>query len=139
MNAETKSRARRALSILVADDDADTVRTLAAILENEGHVVHRVHRGDLALEAFRRYRPEVCILDIEMPGRSGYAVAEEITRTLQNEERPFLIGISGRWTKSSDRLLAESLGFDKYLLKPADPEELVGYIDEIATGGNSRP
>ncbi len=138
MNAAKKPAAGRRLTILVADDDADTTRTLSTLLELEGHVVDTVNRGDIAIEAIKRYKPDVCILDIEMPGLSGYGIATEILKAIPEPERPFLIAISGRWNKPADRLLAESLGFHKFIRKPADPDTLLGYLDELTTGGNSR-
>ena len=72
MNAAKQAPEKgRRLSILIADDEQDTVTTLAAILEDEGHVVHTVTNGALVMHAIERFKPEVCIIDIEMPGRSG--------------------------------------------------------------------
>ena len=78
MNAQRQANAARRLSILIADDEPDTVATLSAMLSDEGHLVHPVFRGDHVAEALKRYNPEVCILDIELPGRNGYELAKEI-------------------------------------------------------------
>lgn len=121
---------KRRLSILVADDDRDTVNTLAAILTQEGHIVHNVYDATRVLEAVRRYKPEVCILDIEMPGKSGYTLAREIVER-HGEDRPWLIAISGVWHAPSDRFLARSLGFDHFLKKPADPAKLLELLAEL--------
>lgn len=138
MNAATRAKTARPLSILIADDDRDTVTTLTALLVPEGHTVSAVYSGTQVLSALRRYKADVCILDIEMPGQSGYATAQEIVAKLPERERPVLIGISGKWTAPSDRLLAEMVGFSKFYLKPAEPDDLLHYLDEIATGGNAR-
>ena len=71
MSAQKLPHASRRLSILVADDEPDTVATLSAILTDDGYIVHTVYRGDHVAEAVRRYKPDVCILDIVMPGQSG--------------------------------------------------------------------
>ena len=129
MNAATKQTPEkgRRLSILIADDEQDTVTTLAAILEDEGHVVHTVTNGALVMHAIERFKPEVCIIDIEMPGRSGYSLAREITGSGE-PERPLLIGISGKWKTQTDKFLARSVGFDHFFIKPAEPEEIIAVL-----------
>lgn len=137
MNAAKAIAKRQGLSILIADDDRDTVETLTAILMDEGHTVHKVYRGDYVLEAVRRYKPAVCILDIEMPGKSGYAVAQELTLRL-GSDRPILVAISGVWTRKSEQLLAQTVGFDRFFTKPADPGELLAFLDEAGSGNTAR-
>ncbi len=121
---------RRSLRILIADDDRDTGVTLATILRDEGHEVNVVLRGDEVLEVERLLRPDCVILDINMPGMSGYALAREI-RERRGELAPLLIAISGKWTKTSDQLLGKSVGFDHYLLKPSEPRELLALLEPL--------
>lgn len=130
VNAQKKPNTARPLSILIADDEPDTVATLAAILGDEGHVVHTVTHGAFVMEAVRRFKPEVCILDIEMPGQSGFGLARDIVEE-HERARPLLIAITGRWTNQTDRLLAKSVGFDRFFVKPADPQELLALLDQI--------
>lgn len=125
---------RHALRILVCDDDRDTATTLKAILRDEGHQVHTALRGDDALEVARLIRPDVVILDINMPGLSGYAVAREL-RDRSGVVPPLLIAISGVWTQASDSLLGKSVGFDHYLLKPCDPAQLIRLLEPLRLGG----
>ena len=94
MNAATAAAKRKRLGILIADDDRDTVETLSVILIDEGHVVHKAYRGDFIVGAVARYKPDVCIIDIELPHKSGYAVAQELTLRL-GPQCPTLIAISG--------------------------------------------
>ena len=132
MNAATKkiegTSALPSLSILVADDEPDTVATLAALLTDEQHVVHTVTHGGLVMEAVRRFRPQVCILDIEMPGQNGFGLARDISK-LYGNDRPTLIAISGKWVGQTDKLLAQSVGFDAFLMKPAPVEDLLSTIE----------
>src|SRR2546423_346816 len=121
---------RRPLSIVVADDDRDTTVTLASILRDEGHEVHTVLRGDEILELCRYLRPDAVIADIDMPGMSGYAVARDLHER-HSGLAPLLIAVSGKWTKTSDRLVAHAVGFDHYLLKPADPRELLAILESL--------
>ena len=117
------------LRIIVADDDRDTVWTLATILRDEGHFVHGVHRGEDLLRAARFLRPDVAVIDLAMPGMSGYAVGQELRTMFYPAPAPLLIAISGTWLHGSDRLLAQQLGFDHHLAKPCDPRELLSILD----------
>src|SRR2546421_13007970 len=85
----------RALHIIVADDDRDTVDTLSAILRKAGHVVHGVYSGKEVLPLARLTRPDAIVLDISVPGMSGYAVAQEMRHSFTQARRPLLIAISG--------------------------------------------
>jgi DNA-binding response OmpR family regulator len=115
------------LRVLVADDDRDTVTMLAVILRDEGHEVHTALRGDEVLELDRLVRPDVVILDISMPGMSGYAIAREI-RARRGSIAPLLVALSGQWTQKHEELLARDIGFDEYLLKPCEPARLTAML-----------
>ena len=123
----TSTQATHRLRILIADDDRDTTASLAAPLRDEGHDVHTAARGDELLALCSALRPDVVIADIELPGMSGYAVAQEV-RQRDGPLAPLLIAISGKWTKTSDKLLGHSVGFDHYLLKPARFRELLALL-----------
>lgn len=125
------------LRILIADDDRDTATMLALILRDEGHEVHTALRGDEVPEACRLMRPDVVILDINMPGMSGYAVAKEL-RERHGALGPLLIAISGVWTQAGDRRMGELAGFDHYLLKPCDPHELLPLLEALRQRGKAR-
>jgi two-component system OmpR family response regulator len=122
--------ARAPLRILIADDERDTATVLAAILRDEGHEAHVVLRGDEVLEMDRLVRPDVVILDINMPGMSGFAVAREI-RSRRGVAAPLLIAISGKWTRKEDQELGEGVGFEHYLLKPCEPSELIAVLNDF--------
>lgn len=121
---------RHPLRILIADDDRDTATTLAIILRDEGHEVHTALRGDEAMDMARLFRPDVVILDVDLPGESGYAVARDL-RSRHGELAPLLIAISGKWTKTSDRLLGQAVGFDHYLLKPCALGDLLPLLEPL--------
>jgi CheY-like chemotaxis protein len=118
------------LRILVADDNPDAVLALRLLLEQDGHIVHTMPSGARVVEAVREFKPDVCLLDIQMPGESGYAIAREL-REEYGVTRPVLIAISGVWYKASDQLLALSCGFDHFLEKPADPADLARLLGDI--------
>jgi DNA-binding response OmpR family regulator len=129
----------RALRVLVADDDADTVQTLTALLELEGHVVRAVHTGADVLPAVPSFRPDAIILDISIPGLSGYAVAQAVRHSFTDMRRPLMIAISGMWKQAGDRLVAHQVGFDHYLVKPCDPREVIQLLDKLGKRGTKAP
>jgi two-component system, OmpR family, response regulator len=122
--------ARRALNVLVADDERDTVLTLLAVLRDEGHSARGVYRGDEVLRAVETEMPDAVILDIEMPGKSGFAIAQEL-RHLYGDETPLLIAISGKWTGQTDEMLGRMVGFKHYCLKPCDPQKLLELLEPL--------
>lgn len=121
----------RTLRVLVVDDDRDTVNMLIALLRTEGHVVHGVHTGKEVLPATRLFRPDAIILDISVPGMSGYAAAQEIRLSFTEARRPLLIAISGMWKEPADRRVAQQVGFDHHLMKPCDPVGLLRLLEPL--------
>ena len=115
--------------VLVVDDNRDIVLTFVELLRLAGNNCKGCHSGEEALVCVREYDPDVVLLDIRMPGMSGWDVAQAIRRELPGK-RPMLIGISGEHTKGEDKILAEMGGFDYYLLKPADPKVLMALLDK---------
>lgn len=121
-------RRKARLRIVVADDDRDAVVTLATILQHEGHEVREVYRGSEVLHLVRDFDPDVALIDIGMPGMTGYDVAREIRQIFG--KRPTLIAVTG-WKKTSDRILAQLAGFDHHLPKPFDTDALLALLAQI--------
>jgi len=126
-------RAASARRILVADDNRDAAESLAALLELEGHEVTLAYDGAEALLAYERVRPQICLLDIGMPHRTGNEVAAEI-RLQKNGHAPTLVAITG-WGQDADRNQALAAGFDHHLTKPVDPIQLLRLIGEARVAG----
>ena len=122
------SVASRPLRVIVADDDRDTVEGLKLILEDEGHVVQGLFDGKDVLPAVHRSKPDAIILDLSIPGMSGYAVAQAVRHLYTGTSRPLLIAITGVWNEQPDRIIGRQVGFDHHLLKPADPAHVVGLL-----------
>jgi CheY-like chemotaxis protein len=121
--------APRRLRVLIADDDRDTVMTLATILQDEGHEVREVYRGSEVLRMVRDFDPDVALVDIGMPGMTGYDVAREV-RQVFGAGRPMLIAVTG-WKMPSDRILAQLAGFDHHLAKPFESSGLLELIAQV--------
>ncbi|HTE39199.1 MAG TPA: ATP-binding protein [Steroidobacteraceae bacterium] len=120
----------KGLQILIADDNRDAAESLAIFLSLAGHTVHTASSGALALELAEKIRPNAVILDIGMPGLSGYDVARRI-RGEAWEQRPLIIAATG-WNQESDRRQATAAGFDHHLTKPVDTEKLQSLLHEFA-------
>jgi DNA-binding response OmpR family regulator len=118
-----------ALRVVVADDDPDTVLSLRLLLEDDGHTVTGVSSGQQALDAVRDFGADVLLLDIGMPGMSGFGVAHAL-RERYGSAKPLLIAITGR-NAESDRWLARSMGFDHYVAKPYDPKEVLALLQGV--------
>jgi two-component system OmpR family response regulator len=121
------------LRVLIADDHPDTLLTLATLLADEGYDVRTLQDGASVKELVHGFDPDVCILDIEMPGKDGFVLAREL-RERRIEDRPMLIAISGVWIRPSDRFLAIMVGFDHFFQKPADPATLLRVLGDFRHG-----
>jgi len=118
------------LRVVIGDDERDTVSTLCTILQGEGYLPAGVYRGADVLPMVHSHTPHAVVLDIDMPGMSGYAVAQAI-RLEFGERAPLLIAVSGKWIEQTDRLLASTVGFDHFLVKPCDPQQLLKLLDPL--------
>ncbi len=112
--------------ILVADDNAAAADTLAELLSLFGNEVQVVHDGQAALKTFSAWRPDVILLDIDMPGMDGYEVARRVRQQMASG-KVMLIALTGRG-QEKDRKLAREAGFDHHLLKPVDLQALQALI-----------
>jgi CheY-like chemotaxis protein len=112
----------------VVEDNADIRETLRMVLEHWGHEVMLAASGDEGLALALQSKPDVALIDIGLPGISGYEVALRIRSNLTNwPRRVRLIALTG-YGQPSDRERAMDAGFDGHLLKPVDPEILNGLL-----------
>ena len=116
---ELPARPRR---ILVADDNADALESLATILKLAGHEVFSAPNGAVALEAAAQHLPEVALLDIGMPLMDGYEVARRV-RAQPWGKGVALVALTG-WGQDADRRRSLEAGFDAHLVKPLDLDKL---------------
>jgi PAS domain S-box-containing protein len=117
--AGTAETSRR---LLVVDDNVDGADSLAVVLRMWGHEVRIAHSGPQAVELVKSYQPDIVLLDIGLPGMSGYEVARKI-RGLQVLDKPLLVAITG-YGQNEDRRRSLEAGFDRHLIKPVEPGDL---------------
>ena len=108
--------------VLVVDDNADAAESIKLLLQSLGHQVHVTFDGAQAIEAATQFRPDVVLLDIGMPGLSGYEVARRL-RSLRPEAGLRIVAVTG-WGQEVDRQASKEAGFDVHLVKPVDTEVL---------------
>lgn len=125
------------MRVLIADDNRDTVMMLGILLRSEGHEVWSTQAGAEVASAVREFRPGVVLLDIVMPDRSGYDVAEELYRE-HGAACPVLIALSGQ-SKEADKVRAEISGFHHFIAKPYDPAGLLAFVADLERVARATP
>lgn len=117
------------MRVLIADDNRDAVMTLGILLRSEGHEVWAAHGGSEVPSAVREFKPGLILLDIAMPDRSGYDVAQELYREY-GPECPTLVALSGQCDASA-KARAEVSGFHHFISKPYEPANLLAFVAEL--------
>lgn len=117
-------------AILVVDDEANIRNLVKTYLEAEGYSVYLAEDGMQALSLFRRYRPELIVLDIMLPGMDGLQVMQQIRR----ESDVYVLMLTAK-SEETDRVIGLTVGADDYLSKPFSPRELVARVKAILRRG----
>jgi CheY-like chemotaxis protein len=117
------------LPVLVVEDYEDAGETLAILLRLHGHQVEVARDGAAALQAAQETPPDVLLIDLGLPGEDGYAVAKRLRGLLPT--KPLLIALTG-YGQERDRRRSRDEGFDRHLVKPVDPCELEGLLQQFA-------
>jgi CheY-like chemotaxis protein len=117
--------------ILVVDDNQDSADSLAMLLEVLGHDVAVARDGGSALVRANEFRPSVVVLDIGMPGMSGFEVATKL-RASPEFLKTTLVAFSG-YGQEADRRLSAGAGFDHHLVKPATVDQIEGILARVAS------
>jgi DNA-binding NarL/FixJ family response regulator len=108
-------------------DDTSEFRTyVAAVLETAGYEVVQAETGEEALAQAAHETPAMVLLDVNLPGTSGYAVCNELRQRL-GHQLP-IVFVSGDRTEPFDRVAGLLIGADDYITKPFDPDELVARV-----------
>jgi two-component system CheB/CheR fusion protein len=113
--------------ILVVDDNSDAAETLADLLSLWGYETEAAFDGPTGIQIAQRQHPDAILLDISMPGMSGYDVAREL-RKIPELEGVLLVALTG-YGQEEDRRKTYEAGFDLHLVKPVDPEKLQNLLE----------
>jgi two-component system alkaline phosphatase synthesis response regulator PhoP len=113
-------------TILVVDDEPKIVALARDYLEHAGFAVRTATDGPAAVEAIRRDRPDLVVLDLGLPGLDGL----DVTRSIRRDSNLPIIMLTAR-DDELDKLLGLELGADDYLTKPFSPRELVARIRAV--------
>lgn len=118
-----------ALNVLVVDDNVPSAQTIGWMLELAGHNFTLAHGGEEAMEAARTQVPDVIMLDIGLPGISGY----DVCRTLRSEDefRDTIFIAQTGWGEESARQRAREAGFHHHLVKPVNYDELAELLANV--------
>ena len=116
--------------VLIVDDDASIVRLLTSYLSEDGFSVETAGDGPAGLACARRWRPDVVLLDIMLPGLDGL----EVLRRLRSESGAYVVLLTAK-TEETDKVVGLSLGADDYVTKPFSPRELSARIRAILRRG----
>jgi DNA-binding response OmpR family regulator len=125
-----------ATDIVIAEDEPSILESLEFILRRAGWSIHSVSDGDAALDAVRRLRPRIVVLDVMLPRRSGFDVLKHIRADA--DMRPIPVLILTAKGQQQDRRIAEELGADAFVTKPYANAEVVGVVRQLL-GGSGGP
>jgi len=112
--------------ILIIEDEPQIVRTLRLYLEQAGFATAAVYDGHQALPAYRQEKPDLILLDLNLPGVDGI----DVCRALRRESAVPIIMVTAR-SDEADRLIGLELGADDYVVKPFSPREVVARVRAV--------
>ena len=119
--------------VLIADDEPNIVTSLEYLMNKRGYEVKIARNGDEALALVASFRPDVVLLDVMMPRKSGYEVCQQIREHPDWQHiRIVMLSAKGREAEVNKGL---SLGADIYVTKPFSNQELIAKIDELLGDG----
>jgi signal transduction histidine kinase/CheY-like chemotaxis protein len=115
--------------VLVVEDNIASAQSLAMLLTLEGHEVQVAHDGPSALELIAKYHHEAVLMDIGLPGMTGYEAARQIRERSENRN-VLLVAITG-YAEDEAKRRSRAAGFDHHFVKPVDPEEVLALLASI--------
>ena len=118
--------------ILIVDDDQDILSTIQAAFEPTGAILDMANNGNKAVELAEKNSPDLIILDMMLPGRSGFLVLEKVKAKKPRNQKPFVIMITGNQGKRH-QMYAESLGANEYFTKPVKLDKLMATAERLLT------
>ncbi len=116
--------------VLLVDDDNDILTSMLAAFEPTGAVVDTANNGNKAVELAEKNLPDIVVLDMMLPGRSGLLVVERIKKGKPRNSKPHVIMITGN-SGTRHKMYAESLGVSEYFIKPVKLDKLIGAAEKL--------
>jgi DNA-binding response OmpR family regulator len=116
--------------VLLVDDDNDILTSMQAAFEPTGATVETAKDGNKAVELAEKNQPDLVVLDMMLPGRSGFLVLEKIKSKKPPGSKPYVIMITGN-TGARHKMYAESLGVSEYLNKPVKLDKLIASAERL--------
>lgn len=120
-------------TILVVDDDPDILTAITTGLADTGATVQTATDGNSAVTLVEKLSPQLLILDIMLPGKSGFLVLEQLRQKIPRDKAPKTIMITGNQGQRH-RQYAEALGVHGYLNKPFRMDRLLEIIEKLMAG-----
>jgi signal transduction histidine kinase/CheY-like chemotaxis protein len=124
------------LRVLVVEDNRDSAEMLGELLELAGAQVQLAHDGESALDLGAQLDPQVILLDIGLPGMSGYDVARAV-RSASWGKHTRIVALTG-WGNADDRVRSKEAGIDRLLVKPVQPSALMALLAELRAAQGER-
>lgn len=121
---------KQAIHIMVVDDNVDAAKTVAMLLELDGHTVSVEHTAEKALKSAGAVAPQAFLLDIGLPGMDGYELARQL-RASSDTANSLLIALTG-YGQPQDHQKSKEAGFDHHFDKPIDPNKLLELLDRLS-------
>jgi two-component system cell cycle sensor histidine kinase/response regulator CckA len=123
-------------SVLIVDDNADNLYLLRVLLQGYGYAVSEAANGADALAIARRKTPDLVISDLLMPVMDGYTLLRHWKSDERLKSVPFIV-FTATYTDPKDERLAMALGADAFIIKPAEPDVLMGRVRDVVSKGSS--
>ncbi len=117
-------------TILLVDDDREILASMVAAIEELGVTLYAASDGNQAVRLADEHDPDIVVLDMMLPKRSGFLVLEKLKKDKKKTDRPRVIMITAN-PGTRHRVYAQTLGVDKYLNKPFRIENLIRTIKEL--------
>ena len=115
--------------ILIADDEDEIRKLITATLEDEGYEIHQASNGSKALDIAKQIKPDLVILDIMMPEKTGYEVCEELRRNPETKD-VYVLFLGARGSGIAEKT-GKVKGGDAFMTKPFEPDDLLDRVKKI--------
>lgn len=123
--------------ILLVEDEANILEAISFILSRDGWDVQGHGKGETAIDEVDRVDPDLLVLDVMLPGRSGFEILKDLRAAPRTRGLPVLMLTAKGQSRDRDQAMA--LGADAFLTKPFSNDELLDAVRALANGGTVDP